>query len=85
MARIDDDLLEEIQSELEGTCTTISEIIEQRGLDIDEDAFEDRLLDGNAIERCKCCEWWFTSTSLEFDPDRNGGVCEQCMPELHES
>lgn len=79
---IDDQKLEEIQIELEGTCTTLDQIIEAHELDIDADALEDRLLDEpHPIERSVCCEWWFGVENLEFVEERNGGVCESCHPE----
>lgn len=85
MSNLSDEKLNEIQQELEGTCTTLTEIIEREGLDISEDALEDQLLNGDLpIERSKCCEWWFSVTDLEFDSTRNGGVCQQCEPEAFE-
>ena len=82
MSSVSDEKLSEIQHELEGTCTMLGQIIECHGLDIDEDALEDRLLDGDMpIERSRCCEWWFGVSELEFDADRNGGVCQQCEPD----
>jgi len=82
MQTISDDKLDEIRNDLEGTSTSLTQIIDQYELDIEEDSLEDRLLDGSgALERSKCCEWWFRSTDLEFDEARNGGVCEQCDPE----
>lgn len=81
MGQLNDELLSEIQCELEGTCTTLTEIIERYGIDIDETALEDRLLDGpDAVERSACCEWWFRSGDLEF-VDGHGALCEQCEPD----
>lgn len=82
MSDLSDERLNEIQHELEGTCTTLTAIIERHALDIEEDVLEDRLLDGDMpIERSVCCEWWFGVSALEFDADRGGGVCEQCEPD----
>lgn len=82
MSKLGDEKLEEIQRELEGTCTTLTAIIEVHDLDLDEDELEERLLDGEApIERSACCGWWFEVSELEFDAERNGGVCQQCVPE----
>lgn len=82
--QLTDEKLEEIQFELEGTCKALEEIIEAHELDISADALEDRLLDPpHPIERSKCCEWWFEVSNLEFDEDRNGGVCADCNPDLH--
>lgn len=81
MADLSDALLDEIQHDLEGTCRNLETIIEEYELDMDVDILEDRLLDGaHPVERSKCCEWWFAVVDLEFDEDRNGGVCEQCEP-----
>ncbi|WP_411839922.1 hypothetical protein [Paracoccus sp. ME4] len=82
MCRLSDAKLAEIQHELEGTCTTLTAIIERHQLDIGEDELEDQLLDGGMpIERSVCCEWWFGVSELEFDEERGGGVCAQCEPE----
>ncbi|MBW3243535.1 hypothetical protein KUV57_12755 [Epibacterium sp. DP7N7-1] len=79
MSLIDDDRLEELQADLEGTCKSLSQLIEESDLDIDEDTMEDRLLDGTSpVERCGGCEWWFRSTDLEFDEDRYISLCAEC-------
>ncbi|MEP3670758.1 MAG: hypothetical protein ABJN42_29005 [Roseibium sp.] len=82
MKTLDDTLLMEIQADLEGTMTSLAAIIEKYDLDISDEDIEDRLLDGNAaVERSVCCEWWFSPSDLEFDEEKNGGVCQQCEPD----
>ncbi|MCH8491111.1 MAG: hypothetical protein LAT81_14445 [Oceanicaulis sp.] len=79
---ISEDKLGEIQDELEGTCTSISQIIDRHDLCIDEDDLEDQLLNQpKPIERCGGCEWWFSVTDLEFDESRGAGFCTQCESE----
>lgn len=82
MSTIDETQLEELQSDLEGTCKSLTQLIEENDLDIDEDTLEDRLLDGaSPVERCGGCEWWFRSTDLEFDETRNTCLCADCKEE----
>jgi len=79
MSRIPDAKLEELQDEIEGTCLSLSEIIERHDLDVLEEDLQDRLLDGvSPVELCGGCEWWFRSADLEFDEARNSGICSQC-------
>jgi hypothetical protein len=79
MRTIDDTLLEELQADLEGTCKSLTQLIEEYDLDIGEDALEDRLLDGSSpVERCGRCEWWFRSTDLEFDEAGGVSLCSSC-------
>lgn len=86
MADLSVDELEQLQHDLEGTCKSLTELIESYRLEIREDELEDRLLDGNhPVERSVCCQWWFTPGELEFDCARNGGVCASCEPEAHET
>lgn len=83
MSDISDQLLEELQEELEGTCTSLTGLIERHGLDVSEDDLEDRLLDGaHAVERCGGCEWWFRCGDLEFDEEKNAGFCASCEEDL---
>ena len=86
MSHINDEQLDEIQCDLEGTCKSLSAAIEDYGLEMDEDALEDRLLDGSrAIETCGGCGWWFSVSCLEFDEEKGKGMCDACSPELHDS
>jgi len=80
---LSDELLEKIQYEMEGTSISLSQIIESHDLDVDENALEEKLLDGpHPIERSKCCEWWFEVCNLEFDEEVSGGVCQSCEPDM---
>ena len=67
-----------LQHELLGTCESLDCAIERLGLDVSEETAADQLLDGNSIERCESCEWWFESSCLE---ENNGGlfVCDSCL------
>lgn len=68
--------LDRLAHHVQGTCQSIAEATQF--LDLDESIdWEDKLLDRN-IERCGVCEWWMESCELEFNENRNFGVCEQC-------
>lgn len=82
MKHLTDDILEEIQHEIKSTMVSLASIIEKHELEADENELEDRLLDGaHPVERSKCCEWWFAVSDLEFDEEKNGGVCQACEPD----
>lgn len=60
-----------------GTCQTLSAVIDYFDLDIDENEFEDELLNEN-VEMCQGCGWWFESSDLIDDDMENPGYCKQC-------
>ena len=68
---------ERLQAELEGTCEELEAVLERLGLDVSIETAEDQLLDGNGMERCGECGWWFGSSSLEKQPDGTI-LCDQC-------
>lgn len=75
-----DNLLDEVQHYLLGTCKSPDEAIEHFELNIDAYQLEDWILGGpNGVEICKRCEWWHEVASLTFIEDINGGVCDQCL------
>lgn len=82
--RLTDEQIAEIKDDLRGTCQSAWSVAANMGLEEHLDEIEDRLLDGvDAIELCVVCEWWHEVSELEFDEERNGGVCSQCDPVLH--
>ncbi|MBS3648791.1 hypothetical protein KEU06_09255 [Pseudaminobacter sp. 19-2017] len=71
------DDLDRLIHHIQGTCLSIEQAVESLELDPSID-WKDKLLDRN-IELCGVCNWWHESGELEFDEQRNFGVCEQCL------
>lgn len=77
---ISNEKLEEVQSDIVGTCKSLTQIIEEHGLDIEENDLQDRLLDGAVgAELCVACNWWHEVSELEYSEELNGGLCGQCL------
>lgn len=83
-SEISDEQLGRLKDMLEGTCMSLETALDNLEIDASVDDAEDRLLDGNAIERCCHCDWWFESAVLENDESDSGPSCEDCRPELFE-
>lgn len=79
---ITNEQLEEIKQKLLGTCQGLHVVLDEMGIEESVDEVEDRLLDGNAVECCMECHWWFESHALEMSDEHNGPVCEDCVPAL---
>lgn len=76
---ITDEQLETLQADIEGTCKSLAQVIEENGLDIDDDELQDHLLNGSAaIELCAGCGWWHQVSELEFIEELGGGYCASC-------
>lgn len=85
MMPLSEELLNKLQYDLEGTCRSLSEVIDSEELDISMETLEDTLLDGwHPIELCGCCGWWFAVSDLLFDEQCQRSTCEECAPELFE-
>lgn len=85
MMPLSEELLNKLQYALEGTCRSLSEVIDAEELDIEMSDLEDNLLDGeHPIELCGDCGWWFSVGCLEFDEQRQRACCADCAPELFE-
>ncbi len=67
------EMMREIASELQGTCGTLDDKFEERGLDIDIIPAE--LLDiiDEEVMLCHTCGWW--CESYEINDDSN---CNEC-------
>lgn len=78
---ITDDEMELVKYNLVGTCRAVSEVLEELEIDANLEEVEHKLLDGNSVEECNECGWWFDSFDLEHI-EHIGTVCEQCMEDV---
>lgn len=70
------DLLRKIAGDLEGTCQSLTAVLERYEFEADEGEVEDQLL-SLGLERCPHCEWWMESCELINDAGDVVG-CDQC-------
>ncbi len=69
------DKMQEVKSAVLGTCTTLTAIIDNMDLDIDENDLEE-LLEIDSVQCCPECGWWVESYELEEDGEEVS--CESC-------
>lgn len=69
-------LAETLISDLQGTCKSLDDVLEDLGYDIGTVPFEVLQILDNNILRCECCEWW-----VEISECNEEGVCSDCAPE----
>jgi hypothetical protein len=78
---ITDEQIDQIKSELLGTCQSLIYVLEKLDIDASLEEAEDRLLDGDSVELCMVCNWWHESCCLEYSDELGGGICDQCQEE----
>ena len=77
----DIDLWERIIYDLNGTCKTIAEALDDNeALDLEDyEPFLSHL--DNQIFRCECCNWWCDLSEMADDDSWN---CRDCSPDENE-
>ena len=75
------DLWEKIIYELNGSCDTIYQVLENHNAEELEDhlPFLNHL--DNEIFRCECCNWWCPISEMSENSDTE---CRDCVPEDEE-
>lgn len=72
--------LDEAADYLRGTCKDVGAAAEMLGIEVDETALQERLLEVD-LELCVGCHWWHEVCELEFVEDEGGGLCDDCRNE----
>lgn len=67
-------LADSIASELEGTCGSLDDALESRGLTITSCPHHVLLMIDSKVVECECCTWWVPTHEVNTD-----GYCYTCQ------